>query len=131
MSEQAIQKAIVEWLWLNEDPAVWDFFHVPMNPKSPADGRRLKELGAKAGVSDLVLDLRGRIIYVEVKTATGKMSGPQNEWRKWAGRRLAAYHVVRSVDDMQALFDLLGIPVKARAMPSNLQRAVAAARKVA
>lgn len=114
MTEDDLQISIVKYLELNEEPKQWTFFHVPMTHKNRQFGSKLKRMGAKAGVSDLVLDVRGRIVYCEVKTETGRQSDSQIRWEGCADLRGSKYYVVRSVDDMQMVLEAEAITIKAR-----------------
>jgi hypothetical protein len=53
------------------------FFHIPGNPRSARDGARLKRLGAKAGMPDIGIIHRGRIMFLEVKRFGGRQSPEQ------------------------------------------------------
>ncbi len=114
-TEFSLHCAIAGFLSLNTDPAVWDWFHVPNGEKrSKAAAGRLKAMGVKAGVSDLVIDHQGRITYVEIKGASGSLSRAQKAWRDAAITRGVEFHTVRSIEEMEAVLTGLGIPLRAR-----------------
>lgn len=119
MSEQAIHAAIVEYLMLNEDPGEWVFFH-PDNGsyrKSFAARRNAKARGVRAGVPDLILDIRGRLVYVEIKVDKGKLNPAQSVWRTYADLRCTPghYFVVRSIAEMQDVLQRHHVHLKATA----------------
>ncbi len=115
MTERQLQQSIVEYLDLNENPAVFDYFHVPSTFSNPRFGKLMKSMGAKAGVSDLVFDIRGRIVYVEIKHK-GYLTQVQKGWREWAQKRGATYFLVRSVAEMEVVLETNNVPIKARAV---------------
>ena len=115
MTERQLQQSIVEYLDLNENLAVFDYFHVPSTFSNPQFGKLMKLMGAKAGVSDLVFDIRGRIVYVEIKHK-GYLTQVQKGWREWARKRSAAYFLVRSVAEMEIVLETNNVPIRARAV---------------
>jgi len=61
-------------------------------------------MGLWAGVSDLVVVLPGKVIFLEVKTESGKQSPKQIEFERRVKEMGHNYHVVRSVQEsMEAL----------------------------
>lgn len=105
MSEQQLHAAIVEYLALNEDPGEWVYFH-PDNGayrKSFAARRNAKARGVRAGVPDIILDIRGRIVYVEIKAPKGRANPAQKVWQTYTDLRCTPghYFVVRSIHEMQ------------------------------
>ena len=63
-------------------------------------GARLKEEGVLPGVADLELVLPGgQHVYVEIKTATGRLSPAQKAFREAVQGLGHSYEVWRSLDD--------------------------------
>lgn len=94
--EHEIQKAIVSLLKIEH------VFHfaVPNGEKRDVRvGARLKEEGVLPGVSDLVLILPGRVVFVEIKTAAGRLSPVQKAFREVVQGLGHPYVVWRSLDD--------------------------------
>ena len=58
-------------------------------------GKRLKDSGCRAGVSDLVFILHGnKAVFIELKTATGHLTPAQKEWdSKLKGLGVSSYCV--------------------------------------
>lgn len=54
------------------------------------------------GGSDLVGVYRGRAVFVEIKTETGRQSPEQRQFQQCVERHGAIYVVLRSVDDARA-----------------------------
>ena len=60
---------------------------------------RLKTMGLRSGASDLVVVLPGRVMFVEVKTPTGKQSPAQVKFQQTVEALGHEYIVVRSVEE--------------------------------
>ncbi|RIJ15978.1 VRR-NUC domain-containing protein [Henriciella mobilis] len=112
--EHQIQCAIVTLLdWAL--PADATFFAVPNGEKRggktvtvrgkkvPLSAIRLKKEGVKAGVADILVLWAGRAIAMETKTRNGRQSPEQKAWQADFERAGGVYHIVRSVDDVQAV----------------------------
>lgn len=77
--EQTIHAAVVRHLNLRGAPGLV-FFHVTNNPRSARDGARLKRLGVRPGVADLILLHRGNAFALELKTESGRLTETQDEF---------------------------------------------------
>jgi hypothetical protein len=65
-----------------------------------AKAGRMKSMGLRAGISDLVLiGPSGTAYFMEVKTATGKLSEAQRKFMDLCTKRGWHYAVVRSVEE--------------------------------
>lgn len=62
-------------------------------------GRRLKDEGVLAGVSDLIVIQAGKVCFVEVKTPTGRQSDSQKEFQKSVEAKGYEYLIWRSIKD--------------------------------
>ncbi len=94
--EHQIQQAIHRFL------SIKGIFHfaVPNGEKRDVRvGARLKEEGVLPGVSDLVLVLPGRVVFVEIKTPAGRLSPAQKAFREAVQGLGHPYVVWRSLDD--------------------------------
>ncbi len=102
MKESDIQKAIVEYLILmgvyffaiNNEMAGW-------GKQAMIRTRHFVAMGLRAGASDLVLVLQGKVIFLEVKTETGRLSSNQRAFRNMVESLGHRYEVVRSVSDVE------------------------------
>jgi|SRR6056297_78297 len=97
MKESQLQHAIVQALQLH---GVF-FFSVP-NEGAGNNARRaqhLKAMGLRSGVSDLVVVLPNQVLFMEVKTDTGKQSDAQKRFESTVTELGHRYVVVRSVDE--------------------------------
>ena len=94
MKEQRIQYEIVMWLQSNG----YYFFSVP---NEAARKGNFQATGMRAGVSDLVLVLPGKVIFVEVKNEIGRQRPGQKLFQEKVTALGHQYVVVRSVQDMK------------------------------
>jgi hypothetical protein len=70
-------------------------------------GQKVKFGVGGPGGSDFVGTYRGRALYVEIKTPTGRQSPEQKQFQQKVERHGAMYRIVRSVDDARALLSEL------------------------
>lgn len=104
MSEAKIQADIVQYL---QTRGVY-FFSVP-NEAAGRDAAirmaRLKALGLRSGVSDMVLIFPGQVVFVEVKDDKGKQSDAQRRFQDKVNELGFDYYLVRSVEDVEKVVD--------------------------
>jgi len=100
MSESALQTAIVEYLgWALPNALV---LHLHNNPRSAIEGAKLKRMGLVKGAPDLLVCLpRGQGLFLEVKTAKGRVSREQFAFHNRLIPLNWPIAVVRSVDDVK------------------------------
>lgn len=60
-------------------------------------------LGAHKGVSDLICIRKGRVVFAEVKTKTGRLSDWQQAFAQVIATEGGEYHVLRSLEDAIAM----------------------------
>lgn len=66
----------------------------------------MKSMGQYPGFSDLLVLSQGRVLFLEVKTDTGRMSAAQREFSANVARQGHGFAIVRSVDDaLRALIE--------------------------
>jgi hypothetical protein len=95
--EIVLHLEVVDLLKANCIPGVW-WSHFPAGEKrSEATRQKLAMMGTKAGVPDFVLVTDGRLFGLELKTATGSLSGPQKITHAALIRAGAEIAVVRSL----------------------------------
>ena len=104
MSEAKIQADIVQYL---QTRGVY-FFSVP-NEAAGRDAAirmaRLKAMGLRSGVSDMVLIFPGQVVFVEVKDENGKQSDNQRRFQDKVNELGFDYFLVKSVEDVQKVVD--------------------------
>ena len=107
--EADLQRACVAYLRLrrNRGDLQW-IAHNPERALSPAQRGRARSMGLEGGCSDilvfLVKDGVQFTTFIELKAPHGVMSDAQKAWRSWCVGKGFAYYVVRSVDQLAALF---------------------------
>lgn len=77
------------------------------------EGRKLKQEGVKSGVADLVFLWKSRMICIEMKNKGGYQSREQKEFEQSVILAGGVYTVCRSVKEVEAFLDTLGIPLLA------------------
>lgn len=61
----------------------------------------LKSTGMMSGVSDLIILQPGQVLFIEVKTPTGRQSKEQERFESMVSRLGFSYFVVRSLEEFQ------------------------------
>lgn len=107
VSERQEQQALIQWASYKEGeiPELALLFHVPNGgARTARAGARMKRLGTKAGVPDLCLPVaRERpgggsygALWIEMKTHSGRLTGPQRRWKEGLTEAGHAHRVCRS-----------------------------------
>jgi hypothetical protein len=68
-------------------------------------GKYLKAEGVLAGASDLIVVLNNKVIFVEVKTSTGRQQPTQRDFENKLKELGQDYRIVRSLDEFIELID--------------------------
>ena len=111
-AEAKIQASIVEWV-RTVAPGVLIFAVPNGGLRSRVEAARLKWTGVVAGIPDLaVIAPSGKAHFLEVKTATGRLSEAQREIMGVIGRLGAPFMTVTGIDDVRRAFSGWGIPTK-------------------
>lgn len=110
-TEAALHRSIARYLDIVlAEPAFCTTF--PAGGGGKARGGKLKAMGLVPGVPDILIVANGRAYWVEIKTATGRLSDDQKATIARLESNGARVCVCRSIDDVrQALADW-GIPTK-------------------
>jgi hypothetical protein len=69
-------------------------------------GAKIKKMGGKRGIADLILIYDKRTIYLEIKTEKGKQSKEQKEFQKMCEKNNQPYFVVRNIEDLERFLKL-------------------------
>lgn len=84
-------------------------FHVPNGEKRDGwTAARLARMGTVAGVPDFVFIVGGRVHFLELKTATGRLSRAQEDFAARAHGAGATYTIARSIDEACGFFNAVG-----------------------
>lgn len=125
--EHRLQMGVAEYLRAALPPEVWWSSIDMANAKDALTGAIRKARGAVAGIPDVLLCHAGKLIGIEIKTETGRLSPAQivqHQRMRVAG---AAIYVVRNSYDVEAVLREEGIPVRARHLALGIMRETAAA----
>lgn len=102
LSEHSIQTQIVQYLkWSNiECFAIPNgiFFNSASKNQTYAYINKLRKEGFREGCSDLVVLLKNRVIFIEIKSTTGKQSDKQKEFETKVKELGFEYYVWRDID---------------------------------
>lgn len=111
-AEEQLQRAVVDLLALYEQRDWLAFCHVGNGEwRHKATGGRLKAMGVRAGVPDLLVWIRGgRAIGIELKAGRGTLSAEQMYWHARVASLGHRVHVCRSVDEVEAVLRAEGVP---------------------
>ena len=103
-----LQKAVVEHLMLRRARGCC-WFAVPNGEKrSPITGAKLKAMGVRPGVSDLIILVNRRPYALELKAGRGAPSLAQDLWGdEWVSAG-GSYHVGRDLDDVLSYLARIG-----------------------
>ena len=107
MTEAQLQQQIFKW-YHNEFCTIGNnpqhvCFSVPNESSNGKEQVYKKSLGLISGVSDLIIIQPNRIIFVELKTQTGKQSKNQKKFQKKVEALGFEYYVVRSLEDFKSI----------------------------
>lgn len=128
MSEEQLQRHVVKYLKSYARLEI-EWHHVPNgDERAPRVAKRLKDMGVKPGVADLMFVIDGRSIAVELKTEIGTQSSAQFEWQEVHERAGGQYFIARGpVETMGVLRGINALHPKA---PDNFVSAASDASGV-
>lgn len=110
--EFELQKSVVGFLGIALPPHS-EFFHVPNGEKrSKKSGARLKAMGTKAGIPDLVILWAGIIVFIELKPTKGALSPAQKDRIAGLENAGATVFTCRSVEEVEEVLCTL-MPLRA------------------
>lgn len=108
ITEEQLHRQVAEYLnWSIAEDAVW--FH-PANggARSKGEAGRLRAIGVKAGVPDIVIVWRGRAHFIELKTAAGRVSDAQHEMHSRLMLAGAVVTICRSLEEVEQFIRVIG-----------------------
>lgn len=91
--ENIIKKQVKDYLYWRG----WFSFHV------------MQGLGAYRGIPDRIAIKGGRVLFIEIKSPTGKLSDDQKRFKKTVELQGGHYIVARSCDDIEKYLESLGV----------------------
>jgi hypothetical protein len=108
IAESEIQRGIFEWaaLQCGKYAVLRSLYHTPNGGRRDAiSGAKLKKEGVKSGVPDLCLPYNNGkygALYIEVKTANGRISENQKRWLETLNRQGNLAIVCRSAEEARS-----------------------------
>ena len=107
LSEGKIQQQC--YLWFNNtyclkhhEPRLL-MFSVPNEGKNAIEQSRKKATGMLAGVSDTIVVLPNKVLFIEFKDDKGRRSDKQNEFEERVNKLGFEYFVIRSLEEFKQL----------------------------
>jgi len=104
-TESKIQQEIVQHyrnnFCLNHHQPQHVIFSVPNESKSKRETLQKKAIGMMSGVSDLIVIKPNQVVFVEVKTETGRQSESQKRFQSIVEALGYKYILVRSLDEFK------------------------------
>lgn len=85
-----------------------EWHHVPNGARNGGEGDKLRKMGARAGVADLMLLIDRRSFGVELKTEIGTQSSDQSEWQVRFERAGGTYFMARGLDEAIGVLSGIG-----------------------
>ena len=109
MTEAQLQQEIITWFNNNyclktNNPRNIIF---SVANESTYQNKNFKNTGTLAGVSDLIVVLYGKTIFIELKTEKGIQSDKQKDFEKRVKENNQEYYLVRSLQEFKNIFDLI------------------------
>lgn len=103
--ESILQASCVEWFknnyCLKHHVPRFDIFSIPN--ESTYKNNQFKAMGVRNGVSDLVVVLSGKVLFIEMKDTKGIQSEVQKDFERVVTNLNHQYYVVRSLDQFKQL----------------------------
>ena len=103
--ESLIQASCVEWFknnyCLKHHKPRYDIFSVPN--EATWNNNNFKATGVRNGISDLVIILNNKVIFIELKDGNNKQSENQIDFEKVVTELNHEYYVIRSLDQFKTL----------------------------
>ena len=103
ISEAKLQSDCFIWFWNNYPEQRQMLFHVNNKARNAIEGNKMKAMGVVKGVSDMILVMPGRVMFIEFKTGTGRQSPEQLHFQQKVEERGHMYAVIRTFGEFQGL----------------------------
>ena len=107
MSERDLQFLVCDYLKLNKN--ILSFFMVPNGVKLSGGASYYNSLvkqGFRAGVSDLVVVLENKILFLELKVGKNKQRDSQVLFENSIKTcNVASYHIIKSLEDLEKVLN--------------------------
>lgn len=100
--EYSLQQGCVKWMRLQYPNYLC--FSCPMEA-TYRNKTYFANIGAMAGVSDLIVVLPNKILFIEMKSKTGRQSIEQKQFQQHVTELGFEYHIIRSFDEFKSLIE--------------------------
>ena len=105
-SEDKLQQNIFMWFNNNfclktQNPRYYIFSVPNGGTRHIAEAVKLKATGMRAGVSDLIVVLDSKVLFIELKTDTGKQSDKQKEFQEIVTNLNHEYILIRNEEEFK------------------------------
>lgn len=102
-SEAALQASCFQWFHNTFPSQRQMLFHVQNKARNAIEGNKFKALGVVKGVSDLILIVNFRVLFIELKTENGVQTPEQSQFQAKVIQRGHEYFIVRTLSEFQNL----------------------------
>lgn len=100
--EYSLQQGCVKWMRLQYPNYLC--FSVPMEA-TYRNKTYFAGIGAMAGVSDLIVVLPNKILFIEMKSKTGRQSVEQKQFQHHIEQLGFTYYIIRSFDEFKSIIE--------------------------
>lgn len=105
LSEGALQALCFQWHW-NTYPDERGLLHANNNNSENAiKGNLNKAIGVVQGVADMEYNVKGRTVFIEMKTPSGTQSKAQKTFQALVESQGFPYHIARTFDEFKNLIN--------------------------
>lgn len=102
--ESILQSNCVKWFRYQYPKAL--IFAVPNGgSRNLIEAKKLKKEGVMAGVSDLIVVFKNRMLFIEMKTEKGRQSKTQKEFQNRITALGYEYHICRNFDEFKSTIE--------------------------
>lgn len=101
LSEARLQSDCFQWFHNSFPSQRQMLFHVQNKARNAIEGNKFKAMGVVKGVSDLILILPRRVVFIELKTQSGKQMPEQVDFQAKCQARGHEYRIIRSFKEFQ------------------------------
>ena len=103
-NEDKLQAEIVAWYSLEYGNKHYKcLFHCNNKAKNAIEGNKMKAMGVKTGVTDLILVVNEKVIFIELKTDIGKQGKEQKIFETQVKNLNQIYIIVRTLEEFKEI----------------------------
>jgi hypothetical protein len=103
-NEDKLQAQIVAWYSLEYGNKHYKcLFHCNNKAKNAIEGNKMKAMGVKTGVTDLILVVNEKVIFIELKTDIGKQGKEQKIFETQVKSLNQIYILVRTLEEFKEI----------------------------